>query len=275
MRVLDLFSGIGGFSLGLERAGMKTVAFCEYDKHAQKVLRKHWPDVPIFEDVRKLDGNQFRGSVDVVCGGFPCQDVSVAGKQAGFGGERSNLYTEMLRVIGECRPKFAIFENVSGLLTGDEGKWFGKFLYDLAEIGFDAEWHCISASYIGAPHHRDRVWIVAYPSSDNGYASENEESGKRLNQSSFVDACESTSISSNADDQRRKGRGKKSVSRKLDLSIKLKRSIEDIRRGFDLSEPPLCGANDGVSGRAHRLKQLGNAVVPVIPEAIGRAIMSI
>jgi DNA (cytosine-5)-methyltransferase 1 len=165
MRVLDLFSGIGGFSLGLERAGMQTVAFCEFDKHAQKVLKKHWPQVPIHDDVRDLDGKQYRGAIDVVCGGFPCQDLSAAGKGAGFDGERSSLYAEMLRVIGECLPRYAIFENVTGLLTGGRGRWFAKFLYDLAEVGYDAEWHCISASKLGAFHHRDRVWIIAYPPS--------------------------------------------------------------------------------------------------------------
>ena len=166
MKVLDLFSGIGGFSLGLERAGMETIAFCEFDKHAQSVIKKHWPTVPIFDDVRPLDGKQFRGIADVVCGGFPCQDLSSAGKQLGFNGERSSLYREMLRIIGECRPKYALFENVSALLTGDSGRWFAQFLYDLAEVGYDAEWHCIPASYIGAPHIRDRVWVIAYPNSE-------------------------------------------------------------------------------------------------------------
>ena len=133
MKVLDLFSGIGGFSLGLERAGMETIAFCEFDEHAQKVLRKHWPDVPIHSDVRSLNGHDYRGTVDVVTGGFPCQDLSTAGEKAGFSGERSSLYIEMLRIISECRPQFAIFENVTGLLTGDvRSRWFAKFLYDLA-----------------------------------------------------------------------------------------------------------------------------------------------
>lgn len=95
-----------GFSLGLERAGMETVAFCEFEEHAQKVLKKHWPDVPIYDDVRTLDGIQFRGTVDVVCGGFPCQDLSGAGKRKGFDGERSSLYTEMLRIISECLPRY-------------------------------------------------------------------------------------------------------------------------------------------------------------------------
>ena len=99
MKVLDLFSGIGGFSLGLEKAGMETIAFCEFEPHAQEVLRKHWPDVPIHSDVRSLGAKQYRGTVDVVCGGFPCQDLSSAGKQAGFSGARSSLYRECLELL--------------------------------------------------------------------------------------------------------------------------------------------------------------------------------
>lgn len=140
LKLLDLFSGIGGFSLGLENTGgFETVAFCEFDKHARLVLKKHWPDILIHEDVRALDAKKYRGSVDVVCGRFPCQDLSVAGKRKGITeGDRSNLYVEMLRIIGECMPRYAIFENVTGLLTGESGRWFAKFLYDLAEIGYDA-----------------------------------------------------------------------------------------------------------------------------------------
>jgi len=237
MKVLDLFSGIGGFSLGLERAGMKTVAFCEFDKHAQLILKKHWPNVPVFEDVRELDGKQFRGSADVVCGGFPCQDLSVAGKKAGFEGERSSLYREMLRIIGECLPRYAIFENVTGLITGEQGRWFAQFLYDLAQIGFDAEWHCISASEIGANHHRDRVWIIAYPN------------GKR---------CERFA----------------KIAHHLKQQVEFVRSVTANNGGFDLSEPPLLGKNDGIPRRLDRIRRLGNAVVPQIPEAIGRAIIN-
>ncbi len=239
MKVLDLFSGIGGFSLGLERAGMETVAFCEFDEHARKVLQKHWPDVPIHNDVRELDAKQYRGTVDVVCGGFPCQDLSVAGKKAGFDGERSSLYREMLRIISECMPRYAIFENVTGLLTGESGRWFGQFLYDLASIGYDAEWHCIPASELGAHHHRDRVWIIAYPNM-----------------------------------QRFKRRAK--VSNQIHHEIlQLKRNVAGNRGMPNITEPGLRGANDGVPPRLDRprIKQLGNAVVPQIPEAIGRAIM--
>ena len=240
MKVLDLFSGIGGFSLGLERAGMETVAFCEFDEHAQKVLRKHWPSVPIHSDIRELNAKQYRGTVDVVCGGFPCQDLSTAGAQAGFSGDRSSLYTEMLRIIGECMPRYAIFENVPGLITGDSGRWFAKFLYDLDKIGFDAEWHCIEAGYFGAAHRRDRVWVIAYP---NG--------------------------------ERQQRNCKKQVSRIANLSFQLGRAFKEVGRLPNITQPSFRGADDGIPRGMDRkrLARLGNAVVPQIPEAIGRAIM--
>jgi DNA (cytosine-5)-methyltransferase 1 len=239
MKVLDLFSGIGGFSLGLERAGMETVAFCEYDKHAQQILKKHWPDVPIYDDVRTLDGTKFRGSVDVVCGGFPCQDLSNAGRKAGISGERSGLYREMLRVIGECLPRYAIFENVTGLLSGERGRWFAQLLYDLAEVGYDAEWHCISAAHAGAPHRRDRVWIIAYPKCER-FPKQRE--------------CISPVIKK-ADAYRQASR--------------LKCDFQNRKLPF------VCRGHDGIPSRVDRdaIKRLGNAVVPQIPEAIGRAIM--
>src|SRR5258708_2164912 len=161
MNVLDLFSGIGGFSLGLERAGMRTVAFCEIDPFCRRVLAKHWPDVPVYDDVRTLTAARVGSCgqlIDVICGGFPCQDISFAGKGAGIGGERSGLWSEYARIIGEVRPKYVIVENVAALL----GRGLERVLGDLAALGFDAEWHCIPASAVGAPHRRDRVWIVAH-----------------------------------------------------------------------------------------------------------------
>ena len=162
MRVLDLFSGIGGFSLGLERAGMTTVAFCEIDPYCRAVLRKHWPDVPCYDDIRTLNRERLAAdgiAVDVICGGFPCQDISCAGAGAGIDGERSGLWREYSRLIGELRPRYAIVENVAALL----GRGLDVVLGDLAALGLDAEWHCIPASAVGAPHRRDRIWIVAYP----------------------------------------------------------------------------------------------------------------
>jgi DNA (cytosine-5)-methyltransferase 1 len=156
-RVLSLFAGIGGFDLGLERAGgFETVAFCEIDPFCRKVLAKHWPDVPCYEDVRELTSERLAAdgiAVDVITGGFPCQDISIAGKRAGMAkGTRSGLWSECKRLVGELRPQFALFENVPNLLSGPSeqpGGWFATILSDLASLGFDAEWHYLPASFVG------------------------------------------------------------------------------------------------------------------------------
>ncbi len=236
MNVLDLFSGIGGFSLGLERAGMRTVALCEIDPFARRVLAKHWPTVPCYDDVRNLSADTLRRdgiSVDVICGGFPCQDISKVGNQAGMGaGTRSGLWSEIARLSSELRPKFIIVENVSALLIGPPdkpGAWFGRVLGDLAALGYDAEWHCIPASAVGAPHPRDRAWVVAYPAGQ--YEHDH-------------------------------------IVRKRDI---LRSSQTPIWGLFDRAGARMV---DGISDRPHRIKTLGNAVVPQIPEIIGRAIMN-
>jgi len=161
-RLLDLFSGIGGFSLGLERSGgFKTVAFCEVEPFCTKILNKHWPEVPVYGDVRELTAKRLAADgigVDAICGGFPCQDISTAGKGAGIEGERSGLWSEYARLIGELRPRYVFVENVAALL----GRGLDRVLGDLAALGYDAEWHCIPASAVGAPHQRDRIWIMAH-----------------------------------------------------------------------------------------------------------------
>src|SRR6185437_6667180 len=164
MNVLDLFSGIGVFSLGLERAGFKTVAFCEINRFCRRVLAKHWPEVSIYDDVRTLTAERLRADgirVDVVCGGFPCTDISRAKmhRWTGIDGEQSGLWSEYARLIGELRPLYAIVENTADLL----GRGFERILGDLAALGYDAEWHCITAAAVNAPHLRDRLWLVAYP----------------------------------------------------------------------------------------------------------------
>jgi DNA (cytosine-5)-methyltransferase 1 len=233
MRVLDLFSGIGGFSLGLERAGMTTVAFCEIEPYCQKVLKKHWPDVPIYNDVRELNRERLESDgitgIDVICGGFPCQDISLAGKGAGLDGERSGLWSEIARLASELRPSYVIVENVAALL----GRGMGRVLGDLAEIGYDAEWHCIPASHVGAPHRRDRVWIVANP---NSAGLEKREGENTSGAGPFGGAV-----------------------------------IERIRPWEP--EPSVGRVANGIPRRVDRLGGLGNAVVPQIPELIGRAIM--
>ena len=290
MQVLDLFSGIGGFSIGLERAGMTTAAFCEIDEYPRKVLKKHWPDVPIYEDVTKLSKKVLDDdgiTVDVICGGFPCQDLSVAGKQKGIEAERSGLWGEFSRLISEIRPRYAIVENVTALLSGDKGGWFGRVLGDLAEIGYDAEWHCIRASDIGAPHKRDRVWIVAYPNSDDRGSGRSTESPERQ---AWV---ESGSVSPRQHEQESKQDVAYPNKSRLEGGLQnrifnqerwevesdgyaSKRSIgwKGYRNSHWDSEPNVGRVADGVSSRTHRLKCLGNAVVPQIPEIIGKAIIN-
>ena len=305
MRVLDLFAGIGGFTLGLERAGFETVAFCEIDPYAQKVLRKNWPEVPIYDDVRTITADRLATDgigVDVITGGFPCQDISTAGRQAGIEGERSGLWSECARLLGEIRPRYAIFENVTNLLNGDGGDWFKRVLGDISAIGYDAEWHCIPASAIGAHHHRDRIWIIAYPNSDS-------ESGRSFN----AGEVQSASLLENASRiQRVSGSEEQGVLREMqeDRAVfnqscrrgethmadskrirqsgsgKFKQSIfatqdQDGKTTYALSscssriwetEPDVGRVANGVPARSHRLKCLGNAVVPQIPELIGHAI---
>lgn len=158
MKVLDLFSGIGGFSYGLERlcGGFRTVAFCEIDPFCRQVLRKHWPEVPIHEDIRKLTGEQV-GPVDVICGGYPCQPFSVAGKRGGAADDR-HLWPEMFRLVQEVRPAWVIGENVAGHIS----MGLDSVLSDLEGIGYTARTFVIPACAVDAQHRRDRVWVVAH-----------------------------------------------------------------------------------------------------------------
>ncbi len=153
----SLFAGIGGFDLGFERAGMVCKWQVEIDDYANRVLAKHWPNVHRERDIRQC-GRHNLEPVDVICGGFPCQDISYAGQGAGLDGERSGLFFEAVRVVRELRPRIVVLENVAALLT----RGLDRVLGTLAEIGFDAEWHCIPAAAVGAPHIRDRVFVLAY-----------------------------------------------------------------------------------------------------------------
>jgi DNA (cytosine-5)-methyltransferase 1 len=159
MTVGSLFSGIGGLDLGLERAGMRVIWQSEIDPYASAVLHKHWPEVPNLGDITKIDYAGIERP-DLVCAGFPCQDVSVAGKRAGIDGARTGLWREVVRCLREVGPRLVLLENVPGLFS----LGFGRVLGDLAESGFDAEWDCIPAAAVGAPHRRYRVFVVAYSS---------------------------------------------------------------------------------------------------------------
>jgi len=172
MKVLSLFSGVGGFDLGLERAGMRTVFQCELDPHANKVLEQHWPDVPRWGDISTLTGAhvlQHAPVIDVVAWGSPCQDLSLAGKRAGLGGERSGLFHEGVRIIKEIReitngkyPRISIWENVAGALSSSDGADFGQVLYEMDEAGACfSEWRLLDAQYFGVPQRRRRVFLVS------------------------------------------------------------------------------------------------------------------
>jgi DNA (cytosine-5)-methyltransferase 1 len=293
MNVLDLFSGIGGFSLGLERAGMRTVAFCEIDPYCQRVLRKHWPDVPIYDDVRTLtaarlmaDGNRKRcngrpedtrqearagarveNSIDLICGGFPCQDISIAGKGAGITGERSGLWSEFARIIGEVRPQYVIVENVSALL----GRGLARILGDLAALGFDAEWHCIPASAIGAPHRRDRVWIVAYAIGDSIRNESRRGNGaRRGDPAKSRDDGTQTDV---ANTNQPRLDFTEAFARELAETTCRSKGHATERPSWWQFEPDVGRVAHGISNRVDRLRTLGNAIVPQIAEIIGRAIV--
>ena len=230
LKVLDLFSGIGGFSLGLERTGgFETVAFCESDPHCQKVIAKNYPGVSIYNDVTTADFTRV-GTVDVVTAGFPCQDISLAGKGAGLTGERSGLYWQIFRAIRMVGRARIVLENVGALLN----RGLSIILGSLAQIGYDAEWHCIPARYVGAPHGRDRIWIIADPI--RGERGQEPYSG---------------AIG-------RMGREQQSVPWNEPWESALSRF-----RGLDDGLPRSVASTDGYR----------NTVVPQIPEIIGHAIL--
>src|SRR4030042_87214 len=163
MTVGSLFSGIGGIDLGLERAGMRVRWQVEIDPYCIRVLEKHWPNVKRYGDIRELKWSEVE-PVDLICGGFPCQPVSVAGARKGDKDERW-LWPEFLRAIREVRPRYALVENVPGLLSTDDGRLARGVFGDLAEVGYDAEWGIVSAADVGAPHRRQRIFIVAHAES--------------------------------------------------------------------------------------------------------------
>ena len=311
-QLLDLFSGIGGFSLGLERSGnFKTVAFCEIEPFCRSVLKNHWPEVPIYEDVTKLSAERLKSdgiTVDAICGGFPCQDISTAGKGAGLEGERSGLWFEFHRLIKETQPKIAIIENVSALRS----RGLDQVLRSLSEIGYDAEWHCIPASAVGAPHRRDRIWIMAYSNNQQWWGKQSisgcERAGSRFefsgSSSTLADTssarlsqrgqserqesaeetrtglvaqferCSSTVADTSSFGSSRSWMYGRPINSETDQAWKTNWFINGGKgtSGVWDTEPDVGRVAHGVPNRVDRLRALGNAVVPQIPEMIGRVI---
>jgi DNA (cytosine-5)-methyltransferase 1 len=274
----SLFAGIGGFDLGFERAGFKTAWQVEIDPYCQKVLAKNFPEAERFGDIRECGSHNLK-PVDVICGGFPCQDISNAGLRVGIEGERSGLWKHYARIIRELRPRFVVVENVAALL----GRGMGVVLGDLAKIGYDAEWRIIPASEMGAPHRRERVWIVAYPQHDRlsiGWG--NEASGA----SCFELFGVRGDVRQGSKEQARselanphKVNGERIEHGSNDALVGQEQGERQIglrSRGWPYSqweiEPNVGRVAHGVPKRVDRLRGLGNAVVPQIPEMIARRI---
>ena len=312
MKVLDLFSGIGGFALGLERAGMETAAFCEYDEKARLVLNKHWPDVQMYNDVRTLTGEQLEkdGITDIglICGGYPCQPFSVAGKREGQADDR-HLWPEFFRLVKEIRPTWVIAENVAGHIN----MGLKDVLADLESEGYNVQTFLIPACAVDAFHRRDRVWIVAHSNAKCGASAKQkrQHEGAEDSSGSGANGFDAGADVAHSEKLQRDGGGEHSQQSKRQIpesgisggSIIVADTMHKRLQGREetgnpegggeerkefttgcsersepgnwLPEPAVGRVANGVPRRVDRLKQLGNAVVPQIPEVIGRFIMEI
>jgi DNA (cytosine-5)-methyltransferase 1 len=317
LTVLDLFSGIGGFSLGLERAGFETIAFCEIESFCQKVLQKHWPDVPVAQDIRQLryengklyDAERliYQGRISLICGGFPCQPFSVAGRKRGTQDHR-DLWPEMFRIIQQAQPDWIIGENVANFTN----LAFTRTKTDLESEGYTVQPFIIPACAVGAPYRRDRVWIIAYNDRFGLEKTRSEQqtkgnerniavtniTGKRCNTGSDYryerpvlhnqhryakedqrsgNIGKRGTCSATTDDGRKRIQGSKSQSLCREQAFswcKDVRRLEDYFNRPDIPEPLICRDSNGFSSRVDRLRALGNSVVPQIPEIIGQAIIN-
>ena len=239
LTVGSLFSGIGGLDLGLERAGLKVIWQSEIDPYCNKVLKKHWPEVPNYGDIKQIDWRTVERP-NVICGGYPCQPFSTAGKRHGTDDPR-HLWPWVRTAISELRPDYAILENVPGHLTMGGTAVIG----DLANIGYDAEWRLISAAGLGAPHKRNRLIIVAYP---------NVFKLGDFNKCSII-------------------KGTYATRRKVFVADSSSRSPGGTNSQWAF-EPGMGRVANGVSARVDRLRGLGNAVVPQVAEYVGRLIIN-
>ena len=261
IKFISLFAGIGGLDLGLERAGMKCVAQVEIDDFCQKVLTKHWPDVPKYKDVRNV-GKHNLPAADLICGGFPCQPHSYAGKRKGKEDDR-NLWPEYLRIVKELRPRFVVGENVPGLITS----MLDEILFDLESIGYTCQTFVIPALAFDAPHRRNRVFVIA-----------NSEGDKR-NISAIARRSKKVHVDGNGFTQSLAYSNGKRLEQFKPATIannerQPTRGFASERSGDWWSVEPSVGrVAHGISRRVDRLKSLGNAVVPQVAEFVGRCIV--
>ena len=286
LRHLDLFSGLGGFSLGLEATGgFETVAFCDIEKFSRKVLKQHWPNIKQYKDIKELTYEQIKedtlAPIDIITGGYPCQPFSIAGSQRGEKDKR-HLWPDMFRIVKECKPTWVIGENVSGHIK----LGLDTVLQDLESEGYSVRAFSISASSIGANHQRERVWIIAHSNMENtrqhggGIEStwDTESFGSR--------ASEETQWSTNSSQTNGSGEGASSMAESSDANsqgLQRRRSEQQLRKdeterptSWDSwweSEPSVGRVANGVPHRVDRLKGLGNSLVPAIPFIIGQSIL--
>lgn len=298
LRVGSLFSGVGGFDLGLERAGMRVVWQSEIDRYASRVLARHWPGVPNHGDIRRIDFARV-APVDVLCGGFPCQDISHAGRGAGIDGPQSGLWSEYVRAIRDLRPRYAVVENVAAL----RGRGLDRVLGDLAALGYDAEWDCIPASAVGAPHRRDRLWLVAYPDRESVHCllhGRRHPGGRAPAPAGPLHAGDARGGGGVARGHRERRAERDAPALAGQAGFARRCDAEERRAGGAPAEPGMGRSADGVfagldggvsawagdweagiprtvehaPNAAARLRALGNAVVPQVAELIGRWIVT-
>jgi len=286
LRHLDLFSGLGGFSLGLEATGgFETVAFCDIEKFSRKVLKKHWPNVKQYKDIKELTYEQIKedtlAPIDIVTGGYPCQPFSIAGSQRGEKDKR-HLWPDMFRIVKECKPTWVIGENVSGHIK----LGLDTVLQDLESEGYSVRAFSISASSIGANHQRERVWIVAHSNMEN-----TRQHGRRIESTWDTESLgsrtsEETEWSSDSNKINGSSEGASLMGESSDTNsqgLQGRRSEQQLRKdeterptSWDSwwgVEPNVGRVANGIPHRVDRLKGLGNSLVPAIPYAIGRAIL--
>lgn len=278
VRIGSLFSGIGGFELGLERAfnesmpGMATTIWqVEQDPYCQRILKKHWPSATIYEDITTINANEL-APVDVMCGGFPCQDISVAGKGEGIQhGNRSGLFWEMWKLVGVVRPRVVIMENVSAIINNGISTVCGA----MAQIGYDTEWCVISASQFGAPHQRRRWFAVAYPNKTRL-----QKTGTKFKTTRSFQCGKLDRQITNANKPPRQEQSNNTIRMESKSGFECGGGQNAwIQKGNYWKEtiapkPVICGMDDGVSNRVARLKALGNAIVPQCSEYIGLKIVN-
>jgi DNA (cytosine-5)-methyltransferase 1 len=280
---LDLFSGIGGFSLGLEATGgFETKAFCDIEKYPRQVLQKHWPHVKQYEDIKELNYERLKAdgidSIDIITGGYPCQPFSVAGRKKGEEDPR-HLWPEYFRLVKELRPTWVIGENVSGHIK----LGLDTVIEDLESEDYSVRPFSISASSIGANHQRERIWILAHSRRSQWpraeFRGENENETRKENANQFERSSSTSEVDvANTNDERlqRQWQSRNQFTPRFNSS---RESSEEgqgtVGQGWWESEPNMGRVAHGIPKRVDRLKSLGNSLVPQIPYYIGKTILEV